>query len=298
MIFPAATTVLTQSIPVNVFGDFDVENDESFSVVLSNPSSNAQIVTGTATGTIQNDDLVSVSVGDVSALEGNSGTTAFSFSVMIDQSHPSEAVVVDLETLDDGALAGQDYNATTPQLIFAAATTSLAQDVVVDVIGDEEVEPDEGFTLNINSVSANTAILDGVGSGTILNDDSPPVLNTAPVADAGPDQTVFVGNTVILDGSVSSDADGDPLTFSWTLISAPPGSTAVLTDPTAVIPSIDGDLSGTYVIQLIVNDGTVDSAPDTMTILAEFRTVFLLIDEDSIGKDKPPNSFTEYRWPA
>ena len=177
VIFPAATTVLTQSIPVNVFGDFDVEDDESFTVVLTNPSSNARISIDTATGTIQNDDLVSVSVGDVSALEGNSGTTAFSFPVMIDQSHPSATVVVDLETLDGDALAGQDYNATTQQLTFAASTTSLAQNVIVDVIGDEDVEPNEGFTLNISSVSANAAILDRVGSGNILNDDSPPVLD-------------------------------------------------------------------------------------------------------------------------
>jgi len=77
VIFSAAASVLTQSVPVNVFGDFDVEADESFTVVLMNPSSNAQILTDTATGEIRNDDFVSVSVGDISALEGNSGVTAF-----------------------------------------------------------------------------------------------------------------------------------------------------------------------------------------------------------------------------
>ncbi len=88
--------------------------------------------------------------------------------------------------------------------------------------------------------------------------------NSPPVADAGPDQTVFVGDTVQLDGSGSSDVDGDPLTFSWSLSSIPAGSTATPSDPTAVNPTFDIDLPGTYVAQLIVNDGTVASAPDTV----------------------------------
>ena len=46
-------------------------------------------------------------------------------------------------------------------------------------------------------------------------------LNSAPVANAGPDQAVSVGQAVGLDGSASSDVDGDPLTFSWALTSAP-----------------------------------------------------------------------------
>ena len=43
--------------------------------------------------------------------------------------------------------------------------------------------------------------------------------NLAPVANAGPDQTVATGATVTLDGSASSDADGDALVFSWSFVS-------------------------------------------------------------------------------
>jgi len=128
---------------------------------------------------------------------------------MIDQSHPSEAVVVDLETLDGGALAGQDYDATAQQLTFVAATPSLIQEVVVDVIGDEEVEPNENFTLNISGVSANALILDGIGSGTIVNDDSPPELDCSnatalPNALWPPNHklvTISIGGIFGLDGS-------------------------------------------------------------------------------------------------
>ena len=90
--------------------------------------------------------------------------------------------------------------------------------------------------------------------------------NSAPVADAGSDQTAYRNDQVTLDGSGSSDVDGDSLTYAWSLITVPDGSSASLSDPAAVHPTFAVDASGTYVAQLIVNDGTLDSAPDTVTI--------------------------------
>ena len=90
--------------------------------------------------------------------------------------------------------------------------------------------------------------------------------NSAPVANAGPDQSVFVNTTVPLDGSQSSDADGDPLTYRWSLLNKPPGSAAVLANDQAVNPSFTVDKPGSYTGQLIVNDGTVDSAPDPVVV--------------------------------
>jgi len=91
-------------------------------------------------------------------------------------------------------------------------------------------------------------------------------VNTAPVANAGADQTGVAGQTVQLDGSGSSDVDGDPLTYQWTLTGRPTGSSAVLLNPATVYPSLILDRPGTYTGQLIVNDGVVDSAPDTVVI--------------------------------
>jgi hypothetical protein len=90
--------------------------------------------------------------------------------------------------------------------------------------------------------------------------------NTAPAASAGPDQTRKVGESVQLTGSGSTDVDGDTLTYNWSIISKPDGSNAALSDPAAVNPTFTKDLKGTYVLQLIVNDGTADSAADTVTI--------------------------------
>ncbi len=95
----------------------------------------------------------------------------------------------------------------------------------------------------------------------------PPVhVNRPPQAEAGADQTAYVGQTLTLDGSHSVDPDGDPLSFSWSLVSRPAGSAAQLIGPGLVNPSFQVDRSGSYSIRLVVNDGSLDSAPDTVTV--------------------------------
>jgi hypothetical protein len=109
--------------------------------------------------------------------------------------------------------------------------------------------------------------------------------NQTPVADAGPDQTVSVGDTVTLDGSGSGDVDGDPLNFSWSFMSIPATSTATLDTTNPVYPFFGVDVAGTYVVQLVVNDGIVDSAPDTVRIStrnsASPSINFLLLDQQN-----------------
>ncbi len=90
--------------------------------------------------------------------------------------------------------------------------------------------------------------------------------NVQPVADAGTSQSSIVGKTVILNGSGSSDANGDPLTYQWSFTSFPTGSEAVIASPTSVITNFVPDQPGTYVVQLIVNYGYVDSDPNTVQI--------------------------------
>ncbi len=90
--------------------------------------------------------------------------------------------------------------------------------------------------------------------------------NNTPIANAGPDQSVFVGDSVFLDGSGSADVDGDLLTFDWSLTSVPEGSGAALSDSSAVAPTFEADRSGSYVAQLIVSDGVADSVPDTVIV--------------------------------
>lgn len=93
--------------------------------------------------------------------------------------------------------------------------------------------------------------------------------NSAPVADAGPDQNVATGSAVTLDGGGSSDADSDPLTYAWTLLSVPAGSSAAFTDAALSNPTFTADLDGIYVAELVVNDGTLASAPVAVSITAD-----------------------------
>ena len=93
------------------------------------------------------------------------------------------------------------------------------------------------------------------------------VPNQPPVASAGSDQTVNMGNTVQLDGSASFDPDGDPLTFSWAFLSQPQDSQAELSDPASPTPTFVADVPGEYVLELTIDDGRdgIDTAQVTIT---------------------------------
>jgi RHS repeat-associated protein len=90
--------------------------------------------------------------------------------------------------------------------------------------------------------------------------------NSAPIANAGEDQSAFVGASVLLDGGLSKDNDSDPLSYQWHLDEKPASSSAVLIDDRQQIARIVIDKPGHYVARLIVNDGQLDSGPDLIAI--------------------------------
>jgi len=92
--------------------------------------------------------------------------------------------------------------------------------------------------------------------------------NAAPVASAGSNQSVIAGTVVTLDGSASSDANGDALTYGWTLTTKPSGSAASLSSSATAKPTFTADVTGIYVASLTVNDGRVSSAAATVTVTA------------------------------
>jgi len=85
--------------------------------------------------------------------------------------------------------------------------------------------------------------------------------NIAPVANAGPDQIYKVGSTVRLNGSNSTDADGDNLTYQWQWIKKPEGSNAIFTSVTESKPSFVADVAGIYLLNLTVSDPYIQSEP-------------------------------------
>lgn len=170
------------------------------------------------------------------------------------------AYVTHVVTLDGSASADPDGDALSFQ--WSLASRPLGSAAVLS----NPSSPSPTFL--VDRPGTYTARLTvGDGSSTSAADTvTITTVNTAPVANAGPDQTAAVGQTVSLTGSASSDADGDALAYAWTLQSAPAGSAAALTGASSVTPSFVIDRPGTYVARLVVNDGQVAGAADTVAI--------------------------------
>jgi hypothetical protein len=96
--------------------------------------------------------------------------------------------------------------------------------------------------------------------------------NLAPAANAGADRNIGVGALVTLDGSGSSDPDHDVLVYNWSVVSKPEGSVAALSGSATASPTFTPDIVGDYVISLVVSDGFLSSATDTVTITAVQRS--------------------------
>jgi len=136
-----------------------------------------------------------------------------------------------------------------------SATNTAAVSITPDVAGD--------YVLQVT-------VTDGRGgqaTDAVKIAATAPGMNRAPIADAGFNLNGTETIPVTLDGTNSTDPDGDPLTYTWTLVSVPPGSTASIIAANAVTASFTPDVEGVYVVQLQVSDGQLSST-DTATITA------------------------------
>jgi hypothetical protein len=116
------------------------------------------------------------------------------------------------------------------------------------------------------AATAAAFLLTACGGGGSSEPDIPPPVNRAPVASASGPSSVTVGATVILDGSASQDPDGDALRYRWSVSAQPAGAGATLSDPTQARPSFVATLAGSYVLTLVVSDGSLDSAAASVTV--------------------------------
>jgi hypothetical protein len=107
-----------------------------------------------------------------------------------------------------------------------------------------------------------------------------------PFADAGEDQRVSIGDEVLLDGRGSSTENEADLFFSWSLLSAPSGN-VTLSDKNSATPYFTPDLPGVYLVQLIVNNGQLNSEPDSVEIQVNAPPVADAGDDRQIGLGSP-----------
>ena len=161
-------------VRVDSMTDSLVELDETFQLeVASVVSGSVANSSDTGTGFITDDDAATVSIDDVAQVEGDTGTTAYTFTISID-----EAVDVDVDVdwttvLLSGQADATDLAAQSGTATITAGSTSAI--VTVNVNGDLTIENDETFQVALSNTQASTrdvTIGGGTGLGTILNDDS------------------------------------------------------------------------------------------------------------------------------
>lgn len=152
---------------VNTSNDSDVEDNETFNVVLSNPTGGLTIANATAVGTIVDDDAplsATFSVSDASANEGDELVFVISKN-----GNTSVAHSVSWSTASSSALAGSDFSSASGTLTFQPSETSKS--VSVPTINDTTEEPNETLLLNLSGATAGATISDTQGLGTIIDND-------------------------------------------------------------------------------------------------------------------------------
>ena len=202
LVFAAGETSKTVTVPI--IGDLVDEDNETFSLFLPRVQG-ATFADSSGEGTIADDDATpTLSVSDVSTLEGDAGTSQVTVTLTL--SGPSgEFVSVDLQTLDGTAtFADADFHSTSGTIVFQPGQTQRTLDLTV--VGDENNEPDEFFTVELSDIDGAT-LGDGSARIEIRNDDS-----TDPTAPADSTTTLTVVNDpdrLIARGRVIPMASGE-----------------------------------------------------------------------------------------
>ena len=225
--------------------------------------------------------LLTLSVTLLSACGGGSSGCSAGFGSIVGGSGACDKTPTDSAPL---AVAGFD------QSVLAGATVTLDGSFSRDPDGKpltylwtlRNKPADSAATLSSSTAALPTFVADKAGvyvASLKVNDGnndstlafvtiSTAEVNAAPVANAGTNQNVKLSSTVTLDGSFSSDANRDPLVYTWKLESVPPGSSATLSSTSAVRPTFNADKTGSYVASLNLSDGRLISNFSTVTVIA------------------------------
>ena len=274
-------------LSVAVSGDLLNEPNETFFVNLSN-STNATLARSQGRGTIQDDDPVPVlRIDDLTLTEGNTGTTAATFTLTL--SSPSgQTLSVDFATAGGTAQAPGDFAAQAGALAFAPGQTS--QTISVPVNGDALYEPDEVFFVNLANISGNALIADAQGQGTLLNDDPLPTLAIADLA-------LNEGDAGILDAAfilTLSNPSGQPLGVDFATMD---GTATAGTDYAATSGTLTFDPGETSkAVSVQVNGDLLDEPDEAFFLnLALSSGTAAIADAQGLGAIRDDDAAPEIR---
>ena len=251
------------------------------------------------TGIAVNDSTNKIYVGNtfsnsVSVIDGNTDTVVSTLNVL-------GAGAVTVDTINDNVLVSQSFSNAVSVIDGSSDTVMqtitigngprgievnpISNQIFVILTGDDAIGIIDASSYNVLGVvpvgftpsglavdSSNVLYVGGPAAVHVINLGS----NIPPNANAGTDQVVSEGDTVQLDGSASSDFNGDPLTFHWTQTQ---GATVVLSSSSDSKPTFDApDVSGNTLLefQLIVDDGAFGSIPDFVNVIVKDITTFIV----------------------
>src|SRR5262249_37571702 len=148
------------------------DNTSDFTLISSDPQNLVSPPTPNASPTptpSPGPTLPTLSVNDLTLIEGDSGTSLVTFTVLLN-AVSNQTISVDYATASGTAREGSDFQPTNGTLRFSPGETSHT--IAVNINGDKLVEPDETISLNLSN-PLNATISDTQGLGTIQNDDIP-----------------------------------------------------------------------------------------------------------------------------
>jgi len=279
LIAPTEATIAagatSTEVAVQVVGDTLIEPDETFVYsILGATNAVINLSQTSVTGTILNDDFPPVPTLTLtpltsSILEGNSGGTPFQFALTLSEATTND-VTVTLALSGEATVDSGDISEFTTSVVIPAGQTTVP--VSVNVIGDTIVEANETFTYSILSAT-NAELVPGstAATGTILNDDVPPI----PTVSLTPSTLSFAeGNsglipyqftlalseaatsdvtvTLALSGEATVDS-GDISNFTSSVIIPAGQTTALVTVNAAGDVTLEGDETFTYSIVSVTN---------------------------------------------
>jgi hypothetical protein len=250
----AGSTTATVGITVN--GDTLDETDETFEIVLSNPS-NATVGDGSGTAGISDDDpMPTLSVADTSVTEGNVGTKAITFTVTLSAAS-GRTVTVQWVTADGDAVTPTDYASASGSLTFNPGQTSKT--VTVTVNGDLIAELDEPFLVEL-SAPTNASVDDGQATGTIVDDELQPVIDLdAPSVTEGNAGTSALTFTLTL-----SHQSAPPVTVDWVTASGTATAGTDFLSDSGTVTFASMDTSET--VTVTVNGDALYEHEETVTV--------------------------------
>jgi PKD repeat protein len=282
--FAPGTLQRTVSVPVN--GDLlDEAASETFTVNLSG-AVNATIGDASGTGTINDDDSPpTLSIGDTSGLEGNSGTTSLVFTVDLSTAS-GQTVTVGYATAAGTASAGGDFTTANGTVTFNPGQTTKT--LSVPLVGDTVDEANETFTVNLSGPT-NATIADGAGTGTIIDDDGAPALSLLDAPEVIEENS---GTTPATFEVRLAPASGQNVTVSWTTVGG--GSATSGSDFAAATGSLTftpGQTSKTFTVS-VVGDTADEADIETFLVKLISPVNAVIGDADGMGRivddDSPP----------